>query len=209
MLLKPNDRVLFQGDSVTDAGRSAPANNNDGMGAGYAHMIASLLLARLPEMNLVFLNRGVSGNRVYDLEARLQADVLGLKPTVVSILIGINDTWRRYDSNTPSPIPEFTASYKRVLRAILDKLEARLVICEPFLLPAPPERRQYREDLNPRIDAVRDLAWEFRACYVPLDGVFAAAACRRPAAYWLSDGVHPSAAGHALIAEEWIKAVSV
>jgi lysophospholipase L1-like esterase len=160
-------------------------------------------------LDLRITNRGISGNRVYDLESRLQADVVDLKATVVSVMIGINDTWRRYDSKVPSPIPEFEASYRRILQTIVQKLSARLVICEPFLLPIPPDRVAWREDLDPRIAAVRRLAVEFQATFVPLDGVFAAAACRQEMDYWLPDGVHPTPAGHALIAEEWLAAVTL
>jgi len=208
MLLQKNDHILFYGDSITDAGRQGKENNPDQMGVGYAAMVAARLAAQFPELALKFTNRGISGNRVYDLENRLQADVIDLKPAVVSILIGINDTWRRYDSNLVSLIPDFTASYRRMLQVIREKLAPRLVILEPFLLPIPDDRRKWREDLDPRIAAVRDLAREFQATYLPLDGVFAAAACRAPMGYWLPDGVHPTPAGHGLIAECWVRAVT-
>ena len=147
------------------------------------------------------------GNVVADLERRLEADVLALKPTVVSILIGINDTWRRYDSNTTSDIPAFEDSYRRILSTLRQELSARLVICEPFLLPIPKDRIPWREDLDPRIASVRRLAMDFGATYVPLDGIFAAAACQREMNYWAPDGVHPTPAGHGLIAEAWLEAV--
>lgn len=205
MLLNTNDHVLFYGDSITDCGQREGAN--DGLGWGYAAMAAGMAMARRPELNLRCSNKGVSGNRIFDLERRLEADVLAIKPTVVSILIGINDTWRRYDSNTVSEIPAFEDSYRRILSTLRHKLSARLVICEPFLLPIPEDRVQWREDLDPRIAAVRRLATDFGATYVPLDGIFAAAACQREMAYWAPDGVHPTPAGHGLIAEAWLEAV--
>ena len=206
MLLKPNDHILFYGDSITDCGRNGGVNG--GLGAGYAALCAAQLLARFPEHELTVTNRGISGNRVYDLESRLENDVIALKPTLVSILIGINDTWRRYDSNKVSPIDEFHSSYRRILHALTETLGARVVICEPFLLPIPDDRRAWREDLDPRITACRDLAREFSLPYVPLDGIFAAASTRAPLEYWLPDGVHPSLAGHALIADHWVKTVT-
>lgn len=206
MLLQPNDHVLFYGDSITDCGRNSGVNG--GLGAGYAALCAAQLLARFPEYNLTVTNRGISGNRVYDLEARLENDVLSLNPTLVSILIGINDTWRRYDSNKPSPLDDFQSSYRSILISLTETLGARVVICEPFLLPIPEDRRAWREDLDPRITICRDLAREFSLPYVPLDGIFAAASTRAPLAYWLPDGVHPSLAGHALIAHHWIQAVA-
>jgi lysophospholipase L1-like esterase len=123
----------------------------------------------------------------------------------VTFLIGINDVWRRFDSNTVSPATDFADSYRRILTRIRAELNPRLVLMEPFLLPVPADRRAWREDLDPKITIVRDLAVEFGADLIPLDGQFAAAATRAPAAYWLPDGVHPSSAGHALITDLWLK----
>jgi lysophospholipase L1-like esterase len=203
--IRRDEHILFYGDSITDAGRDR--SKGEHLGFGYAALAAARLQALYPELNLQFTNRGIGGNRIYDLEERLEADVLALKPTLVSILIGINDTWRRYDSNKPSPIAEFHASYRRILQQVA-ALGARIVILEPFVLPIPEDRRAWREDLDPRITAVRELTWEFNAAYLPLDGIFAQAATRQKMAYWLPDGVHPSAAGHSLIADHWIDLVT-
>jgi lysophospholipase L1-like esterase len=204
-VLHKDEHILFFGDSITDSGRTDGVNS--GVGYGYVATVAQLLAARFPELAPRVTNRGTNGHRVYDLEARLQADMLDLRPTTVSILIGINDTWRRYDSHTPSPLPEFAASYRRILQAARERLGARLVVCEPFLLAVRQEQRAWREDLDPRIGAVRLVAMEFGATYVPLDGMFAAAACRTAPDYWLADGVHPTPAGNGLIAQAWIDAV--
>lgn len=204
---RQGDCILFQGDSVTDCGRDR--SNGSDLGQGYPSLIAARLWAEYPELELTFLNRGISGNRVSDLEARWDEDCIRLQPNWVSILIGINDTWRRYDSNLISPIDEFTACYRRILEKTQQKTGARLILCDPFVLPYPEDRIQWRDDLNPRIDAVRDLAREFGAIYVPLDGIFAAASTRREAAFWAPDGVHPSLAGHGLIAQAWLKSVGV
>jgi acyl-CoA thioesterase I len=206
MRIKESDTVLFTGDSITDSGRNRPDANP--LGTGYPFIVGSRLQAKVKSPSLRIFNRGISGNRIYDLEARLEQDLLALQPTVVSILIGINDTWRRYDRKMDSPIPEFKASYARILQRIHDVLEARVILLEPFLLHVPEDRAAWREDLNPRIDAVRELAVEFKTELLPLDGIFAAAACQAPAAFWLPDGVHPSAAGHALIADAWMRTVA-
>jgi len=208
MALKQDEHVLFYGDSITDAGRRSKDNNNGGLGVGYPAMIAARLAAAYPEMNLRFTNTGISGNRAKDLLARMDADLLAHKPTLVSVLIGINDTWRAFDANDPTPVDAFRKDYRAMLRRIVDELGARLVLCEPFLLHTPADRAKWRSDLNPRIDAVRELAREFHATYLPLDGLFAAAACRREMAYWLPDGVHPSQAGHTMIADAWIREVT-
>ena len=207
-MFESNDHILFFGDSITDAGRNRDAKPGDqnGWGGGYVHQIAAYLSAQDPADELVFSNKGVSGNRIYDLEARLQSDVLDEEPDIVSILIGINDVWRRFDKGLESPVEEFAAAYHRVCKKISAD-GAQLVLLEPFVLPVPDDRREWRADLDPKIQVVRDLAREFEATLVPLDGIFAAASCQREPAFWAHDGVHPSPAGHALIARAWIEAM--
>ena len=195
-------RVLFQGDSVTDCGRSRSDDTN--LGSGYAMMAAASFAAQFPERQVQFLNRGVSGNRVRDLRARWEEDCLALQPDWLSLLIGVNDTWRRYDRNDPTPVGAFAADYRALLEATTAR-GIRLIICEPFLLPITPEQRAWREDLDPKIGAIRQLAQEYRARCIPLDELFAQAATQRRPALWTPDGVHPSAAGHALIAQAWLK----
>lgn len=203
--IQRDDHILFYGDSITDAGRNKTTGDN--LGFGYAALAAGRLQALYPELNLRFTNRGISGNRVYDIEARLETDVLAHKPTLVSILIGINDTWRTFDSAMASPIPDFQESYRRILRQV-SALGARIVLLEPFLLPVPDDRRAWRSDVDARITAVRELAWEFNTAYLPLDGLFAQAATRQKMSYWLPDGVHPSLAGHSLISDHWVDLVT-
>ena len=197
--------VLFQGDSITDAGRSR--DNPAELGRGYANVVAAWFGMLHPELQVRFLNRGISGNRAVDLRARWQADCLDLKPDWVSILIGINDTWRRYDRNDPTAAADYASAYREILERTRDAARARLILLEPFVLPHPADRQAWREDLDPKIAAGRDLAREFGAIYIPLDGLFAAATTRREPAFWAADGVHPSQAGHAFIAHAWLQAV--
>lgn len=201
--LKPNDTLLFFGDSITDCGRDR--TKPESLGGGYVNQIHARLGHIIASPPLRVINQGCSGHRIYDLEARLESDLLAYKPTVVTFLIGINDVWRRYDSKLISAADEFAASYRRVLTRIRGEINPRLVLMEPFLLPVPADRRAWREDLDPKITIVRDVAVEFGADLIPLDGQFAAAATRAPAPYWLPDGVHPSPAGHALITDAWLK----
>jgi len=203
--IQPHATVLFQGDSITDAGRSR--ENGEDLGRGYAAMVAAWFSARYPGHSVRFLNRGISGNRTGDLLARWQEDCLDLHPTWVSILIGINDTWRRYDAGDPTPTDVFEANYRALLSMTADIVGSHIIILEPFLLPIPPDRAAWREDLGPKIAVVRALAREFNTLFVPLDGLFAAAATQREMAFWLPDGVHPTPAGHALIAQAWLQAV--
>jgi lysophospholipase L1-like esterase len=204
-LITAGARVLFQGDSITDFGRDR--DQPWGLGSGYVNLIAAWFTARYPQLKVQFLNRGISGNRVADLRGRWDEDALALKPDWVSILIGINDTWRRYDSNDPTSTEAYAADYRDVL-ARSQVAGARLIVLEPFLLPHPADREQWRVDLDPKIHVARQLAREFGAIFVPLDGVFsAAAAASGSMTDWTPDGVHPTPAGHALIAQAWLSAV--
>jgi acyl-CoA thioesterase-1 len=205
VLIEKDAVVLFQGDSITDAGRSRE-NLND-LGYGYAAMAAAWFSAAHPELSVRFLNRGISGHRAKDLRARWQEDCLDLRPTWVSIMIGINDTWRAFDSGDPTSAEDYEADCRFLLEQVREHLSARLILMEPFLLPTPPDREAWRVDLDPRIHVVRKLACEYGALLVPLDGMFARAAAHRPPEFWAGDGVHPSQAGHALIARAWLERV--
>lgn len=205
MPFQKNDIILFQGDSITDCGRNY--SDPSSLGVGYALMTGASLGLKYPEKNLTFINRGISGNRAVDLQNRWDKDCLALKPTWVSIYIGVNDTWRRFDSGQETTAAEFEASYRDLIERTLKNLDARLVLVEPFVLPVPEDRKGWRQDLDPKIHVVRELAREYGAVLVPLDGLFAAASVKAEPAFWAGDGVHPTPAGHALIAEAWMKAV--
>lgn len=204
-LIEDNSLVLFQGDSVTDAGRSRI--NDSELGRGYPNMISAFFSAMYPEKKVKFINRGISGNRVRNLQSRWKEDCLDLKPDWVSILIGINDCWRRYDSNDPTSVEDYEKSYRDILIRTVNETDARLILCEPFVLPVPEDRKRWREDLDPKIQVVRHLALEFNAILIPYDGIYAAACATREPAFWAADGVHPTYAGHALMSIEWLKAV--
>lgn len=204
-LFQDGDLVLFQGDSITDAGRER--FNPEHLGSGYAQFAAAWFQALHPETRVRFLNRGIGGDRVRDLVARWQEDCLELCPSWVSILVGINDTWRRYDSHDATSIHAFEASYRELLDGVQATQQARLILCEPFVLPTPADREDWREDLDPKIAVIRKLARAYDALYVPFDGLFAQAAAQREPAFWAADGVHPTPAGHALMAQAWLRAV--
>jgi acyl-CoA thioesterase-1 len=205
-VLTPKSTVLFIGDSVTDAGRDRSDPN--GLGGGYPRLVADTCSRTRPGDGVRFLNRGISGNRVRDLRARWQEDCLDLTPDVVSILIGINDTWRRYDSGDPTSADDFARDYDHILARTTDALPARLVLVEPFLLPVTAGQHSWREDLDPKLEVVRRLAAEYGATLVPLDELLAKAAADQGAAELAADGVHPTDAGHALIARFWLEAAT-
>jgi lysophospholipase L1-like esterase len=165
------------------------------------------LLAARPERRIRVLNRGISGNRTGDLIARWKDDCIDLKPDIVTILIGINDAWYAFKRDMPTSAETFEANYRTVLERTRNETHATIVMMEPFVLHVPEDRAGWRTDLDPKIHAVRRLALEFGAVLIPLDGIFAAACARREPEFWTPDGVHPSAAGHGLIAHAWLGAM--
>ena len=207
--IHPGYKILFTGDSITDCGSSLSEDINF-LGHGYPIFIASLLGISHPELELTFVNTGVSGDRIVDLAARWERDVLNHKPQILSVQIGINDVATRYDSSHSISTLEFSDIYRSLLARTRRELpDTQIVLMEPYLLPLRIELSRWRADLDPKIQAVRELAGEFSCTLIPLDGIFAAAACRREMSFWTKDGVHPTATGHALIADSWIKAASV
>lgn len=201
--LKQNDTILFQGDSITDCGR---LESDNGLGFGYAALIAAHLQSNFPQENYTILNRGISGNRVVDLQARWQEDCLDLKPDVLSILVGVNDAVHKFTKNIPTSAADYKAGYKDILtRAKAANPDLRIIMLEPFLLPVPEKRTDWREDLNEKITAVRELASEFGALYVPLDGIFAAKSALRAPAFWSADGIHPTLEGAGVIENAWLE----
>jgi lysophospholipase L1-like esterase len=201
--------VLFQGDSITDCGRVRSDGNS--LGAGYPANIAGLWRNLFPGLGVTFLNRGISGNRAKDLLERYDADFKALKPDLVSILIGINDTWRRYDSRDPTSTEVYENNYRTLLEQLKKDLpQAAIVIIEPFLLNSDPAKALWREDLDPKIQAARRLAKEFADVFIPMDGIFTRYAVEGiNEADMSADGVHPTPQGHGIIAAEWIKALNI
>ena len=206
------DVILFQGDSITDAGREKKnewANNGGSFGGGYAMMIASNLLMDLADKQLTIYNRGISGNKVYQLADRWQKDCIDLKPDVLSILIGVNDYWHfrngEYDGTPDIYINDFRELLARTRESLPD---IKLVICQPFVLP---DTRAVDESWLEPFSAYQEnaakIANEFEAIWVPFQTAFDDALSIAPATYWTGDGVHPSMAGARLMAETWLKTI--
>lgn len=206
--LQDNALILFQGDSITDCGRSREDLND--LGPGYPALVASMLNALCPESDLQFLNRGISGNRTCDLLARWDEDCLDLEPDLLSILIGVNDTWRRFDSNDPTSTEQFEKNYDELLSRTRQRLgDIPILLLEPFLLPEPEDKQCFREDLDPKIHAVRRVARKYNCTYVSLDGALAEATVYQPSEKLSADGVHPTLYGHGIITKRWLEAVGL
>lgn len=204
-------RILFQGDSITDGGRGRNLDWNHVMGHGYQYIIASKLWFDFPKKQLMFFNRGISGNRVPDLLQRWENDTISLKPEVLSILIGINDTTAQVNGNPAFTEQSFETDYRKLLELTKNALPGiKLIMCEPFILPVGKVKDKweaYYSGISTRQKIVKSLAEEFNAIFVPFQQTFNDALKRAPAEYWIWDGIHPMPAGHQLMAMQWMKIV--
>ncbi|MCR8656974.1 SGNH/GDSL hydrolase family protein [Paenibacillus endoradicis] len=200
--------VMFQGDSITDGGRP---REWEGLGSSYPHLIAGRVGADLANQSPTFYNRGISGNRVSDMNARWNEDTFYYKPDVISILIGVNDAWRIVSNEPKGTTDRFERHYDALLAETTEVLPATtLILLEPFVLKtgSTVEGWDHWMSIIPTYQVkVREFADKYNAIFVPLQGVFDQACKHADASFWLNDGVHPTAAGHALIADQWLSIV--
>jgi lysophospholipase L1-like esterase len=212
VLPKQKGVILFQGDSITDAGREKTKelpNNGSSFGGGYAFIAASHILDRFSALDLTIYNRGISGNKVYQLADRWQKDCLDLKPDLLSILIGINDYWHMRNGNYNGTVEVYENDYRKLLAKTRDLLPGiQLVICQPFALPGTTAvDDSWIEPVKAYQDVAYKICGEYGAIWVPFQIVFNEAIQYAPAKYWSADGVHPSMAGSHLMASAWMKTV--
>jgi len=205
MNLQSNPTIVFQGDSITDAGRKR--NTYESLGEGYVMMVAAWLSASRPEIGARFINRGIGGNRIRDLRNRWKKDCLDLKPNLVSILVGINDAAGKPCWREPTSVESFQSDYEYILEQTRRNTETQIVLLEPFLLPSHQNYSEEMCNLTPKIEVVRELSKQFKTMLIPLNDIFAEATRVKNPCYWSLDGVHPTLAGHALIAQSWIAEV--
>ena len=203
---------LFQGDSITDGNRGRNSDPNHIMGHGYAFAVAAQLGADYPAMDFNFYNRGVSGNTILDMAARWQRDTLDLKPDLLSILIGVNDSSSQvFPWGNPVTVKKYEETYERLLSLTKEKYpDILFVLGEPFILKVgmvDTYWEAYRTDIEKRQSIVRKLSEQYDAVFVGFQEMFNQACSKAPADYWLWDGIHPSVAGHELMAREWLKQV--
>ena len=205
--------ILFQGDSITDCGRNREDRTSTGV--GYAHMVTGQLGCEYPG-EYEFINKGISGNRIVDVYARIKADIVNLKPDYMSLLIGVNDVWHELGGHHNGISAEkFEKLYDMLLGEIMEELpNIKIMLIEPFVLEAgattateeEPGRWDYfREEVPKRAAAARRIAEKYHIPCIALQEIFDDACKQAPADYWLRDGVHPTPMGHWLIKNEWIK----
>lgn len=194
--------ILFQGDSITDCGRK------DDMGMGYPLLVSAELGLEKPT-EYAFINKGISGNRIVDVYARIKADIINLKPDVMSILIGVNDVCHEFALQNGVEAEKFYKIYCMLIEEIKQALpEIKIMLLEPFVLPGKCNEGEYNEwraEVIKRAEKVRLVAEKYGLPFIPLQDKFDAACKNAPAVCWLRDGVHPTPIGHELIKREWIK----
>jgi lysophospholipase L1-like esterase len=206
------DVILFQGDSITDAGRDKKKehpNNSRSFGGGYAFLIASWLLEELAQKELTIYNRGISGNKVYQLENRWDKDCLLLKPNVLSILIGVNDYWHMRNGKYDGTPEVYENDYRALLNRSKEQYpDLKLIICQPFILTETKAvDESWVEPFRPYQEISQKLCQEFEATWVPFQEAFTRATEIAAPSYWTFDGVHPSMAGAQLMAKTWLEAL--
>jgi lysophospholipase L1-like esterase len=203
-MIQKNDTILFQGDSITDAfRRPEEINNCYQLGSGYAFLAASRISLKRPADGLTFLNRGISGNTSTNILSRWKQDCLDLKPDFLSLLAGVNDTLQS------RPTKETLESFEKILettRAVLPR--TRILICEPFLLPCENISTLQIDDVREKAAGIRKIATSYGIDFLNLQDPLDMACAQSPSTFWAYDGIHPTAAGAALIAQEWLQRVS-
>ncbi len=212
--INKGDIILFQGDSITDSGRKKDDMNYNAAGAfgnGYALIAASELLWKGADKNLKIYNKGISGNKVYQLAERWQADALDLKPNVLSILVGVNDFWHTLVRDYKGTAKTYNDDYVTLLNRTKDKLpDVEFIIGEPFAVTGIKSvDEKWYPVFNEYRAAAKEIANQFSATFIPYQSVFDKAQKTAPGVYWTSDGVHPTLAGARLMAAAWLEAVKV
>ncbi|MGJ8698249.1 MAG: SGNH/GDSL hydrolase family protein [Verrucomicrobiaceae bacterium] len=213
--LKKGDLILFQGDSITDAGRNkrkqSDANSPEALGNGYPLFTASGILGSHPSLGLRVLNRGISGHKVPDLQKRWQKDTIDLQPAVLSILIGVNDIWHKLNGKSDGTVASYQSGFAELLKQTKAALpNTKIVICEPFVTRCGAVKDNWFPEFDQRRAAAREVANTAGAIWVPFQKMFddAIAAGTTPE-HWAHDGVHPTFAGHSLMAQTWRKTVGI
>lgn len=196
-------KILFQGDSITDAGRNR-ADIHD-LGHGYPLYTAKAIREAFPDRDFEFIDLGISGNRAENLRDRWTEDAINIQPDVISILIGINDTWHRAAEKNWMPHEYFEECYRGILERIKKETNAKIIMLEQFLLSVP-DKEFFHVDLDPKIQITRKLAREYADVFIPLDGLFAAASVGTAPTEFAADGVHPTAKGAEFIAGHYLEA---
>lgn len=203
--------ILFQGDSITDAGRDREnhsPNSAQGLGSGYAFQVVTHLLGNQPDKDINCYNRGISGFKVHQMAERWEEDCLQLKPNVLSILIGVNDFWHTLSHGYDGTAKVYETDLRKLLDRTRKKLpDVKLILGEPFAVKGGTAiNEQWFPAFEAYQQAYQQIAKDYNAVFIPYQQIFEDALNIAPASYWCPDGVHPSIAGAYLMKEAWLKA---
>ncbi len=179
-------KILFQGDSITEWNRSF--DDSTDLGNGYVSVAARLLTERFPDVDFTFVNRGISGNRTRELLTRWQEDTIDVQPDIMTLMIGVNDSWRRYDMNDPMTVEEYETNLRTLLDDFKAHTKAKLLMIEPFTVHE--DTDLWREDLHLKINAFRRVAREYADAYLPMDGLIQMMCVEKEPTHWSADGIH-------------------
>ena len=199
-------RILFQGDSITDALRIR--DNDEFAGSGYANLVKAELGFECPG-EYEFINRGISGNRSIDVYSRIKTDIINLKPDVMSILMGVNDVWHEYEIQNGVDTDKFFKIYDMLISEVKEALpQIKIIIMEPFVLKGTATLENWDDfsrEVKERAKMSEKIAEKYDLPYIKLQEGFDKLSENTEASYWIFDGVHPTAMGHEYIKREWIK----
>ena len=226
MIFPKQSKILFIGDSITDGDRSRTGDINHSLGDTYVRLIAARYGFDHPGDSVEFINRGINGHRITDLAPRWEEDCLKLRPDLLTVFVGVNDAASVVELSVPPPprtdgrspkslvtIELFCETYDFLLSMTRKELpNIKIILCTPFVLPLDKIGKDWdlwsREVV--RFSAVvADLSDKHGTSLVQLQPLFDKATTMAPAAFWMPDGVHPSAAGHQLIADSWMARASL
>jgi len=210
--LEKDDIILFQGDSITDAGRdktNQTGHTSKVLGPGYAFLTAADLLGKNPDKNLTIYNRGISGNKVFQLADRWDADCLSLKPTVMSIMVGVNDFWHTLTNGYTGTVELYKNDYDKLLDRTKQALpNLKLIIFEPYFINGiRPEEAKWHPTFDAYQQAAKEIAEKYEAIFIPTQSLFNEAIKLAPPKYWSADGVHPIVPGQSLLSHAWLETI--
>lgn len=204
MKLEKNERIFFNGDSITDACRDREDIHSL---SGYVKVVADVLQKKSNNLNIQCFNRGISGNKACDIVARIDKELEEIKPTIFVMLIGINDVWRKYDSNDETSADEYANNVENTLKKVKTYTN-KIILLEPFLVNPDDKKIEFYDDLYLKILKLRTLAKKYNATYIALDGKFAEQSIKNPNALLSPDNIHLTDEGNEFVANEILKVLS-
>lgn len=202
MIVQAKQKILFIGDSITESGRQGSSP----YGFGYVSMVYNFMVARYPEANFSFVNKGIGGNTIRDLDKRWEQDVIAEKPDWLSVMIGINDVWGLFGNKDVSPVPiaEFQATTRRLLQRVKAATKAQIILAEPYMIETD-HNNPMRQMMDIYGKTLAGMAPEFNARVVHTQAAWDTVLAHSTPSFWATDHIHPNVPGHAVIAQAFLR----